>query len=83
MDHNKENRELSSEELQKVSGGDGQRNCAMYYVDPEQCVCCAACENECPAGCIHISGYAVIDQERCILCGMCENACPVSAIYLR
>ena len=80
-----ENKAIDNESLEKVVGGllvDGDGN--KYYMDygiDDSCVCCGACVENCPMGCIEIKGSsAVIDLNRCVQCRCCEGYCPVGAI---
>lgn len=52
-----------------------------YIIDAEECIGCAACEDECPTGAIVQDGdkYKIIAEE-CIDCGACEDTCPTQAI---
>jgi ferredoxin len=47
----------------------------------EECICCGACEPECPVEAISDAGdlYS-IDKELCTDCGSCQEVCPVDAI---
>ncbi len=56
---------------------------AAYIVDPDECIACGICINQCPTDAItaDIDGKAVIDPELCIACGICANVCPVAAIF--
>ncbi|MGI6307255.1 MAG: NADH-ubiquinone oxidoreductase-F iron-sulfur binding region domain-containing protein [Dethiobacteria bacterium] len=49
-----------------------------FYIDPQQCQACTACQRKCPAEAI--SGgknkIHVIDQEKCTKCGTCLEVCP-------
>jgi len=64
---------------------DGFRGAAEY--DPEKCVGCAACSQECPPGAIT---YTDGEKERklrlsygvCSFCGRCEEVCPWDAVHL-
>ena len=53
----------------------------MAYKINDKCICCGACEPECPVNCISSGdGIYVIDADVCIDCGACVPACPVDAI---
>lgn len=53
----------------------------MFYVDPEICVGCGDCTEECPTGAIKVENdKAQIDPEECIDCGACQAVCPEEAI---
>jgi len=52
----------------------------MPYVINNDCICCGACEPDCPVGAISEGdGKFVIDPDTCIDCGACEATCPVGA----
>lgn len=52
----------------------------MAYKISEECICCGACEPECPVNAISEGdGIYVIDPEICIDCGACASVCPVGA----
>ena len=54
-----------------------------YYINPDDCNGCGACEKSCPTEAISkVDGeipYCVIDQEKCIKCGSCLDVCPPKA----
>ncbi|MBR9936591.1 4Fe-4S binding protein [Oscillospiraceae bacterium Marseille-Q3528] len=53
----------------------------MAYVINDTCVCCGACEGECPVGAISQGeGKFEIDSSACIDCGACAGSCPTGAI---
>ncbi|MEF9984395.1 MAG: 4Fe-4S binding protein [Oscillospiraceae bacterium] len=52
----------------------------MAYKINDDCICCGACESECPVNAISAGdGKYVIDPSKCIDCGACANICPVGA----
>lgn len=54
---------------------------AVYRVeiDPDKCVSCMRCEEQCPAGCVKVvSRY--VDDRRCVRCFRCIDHCPNNAI---
>lgn len=52
----------------------------MAYKISDECICCGACEAECPVGAISSGdGKFVIDPNVCIDCGACAGICPVGA----
>ena len=52
----------------------------MAYIINGDCICCGACEAECPVGAISAGdGKYVIDEAKCIDCGACAGVCPVGA----
>ncbi len=47
----------------------------------EECICCGACEPECPVEAISEGGEMYsINTELCTDCGSCQDVCPVDAI---
>ncbi|MDX9863267.1 MAG: 4Fe-4S binding protein [Anaerolineaceae bacterium] len=51
-----------------------------YFIDPDECIACGACEPECPTEAItEGDGVYVIDPELCEDCGACADVCPVDA----
>lgn len=53
----------------------------MAYEVTSDCICCGACQPECPVESIAEDADAYrIDPERCTDCGACAGACPVGAI---
>lgn len=51
----------------------------MPYEITDACICCGACENECPEGAIKPGEIYRINPETCTACGTCAEVCPVSA----
>ncbi|WP_363931546.1 4Fe-4S binding protein [Alistipes sp.] len=51
-----------------------------YKIDPEACVACGTCIDECPVEAISAGDVYVIDPEKCIDCGTCAGVCPSEAI---
>jgi ferredoxin len=54
-----------------------------HVIDPKECTACAACEDECPAGCVSLDAselYYVVDVSACTNCGDCVAVCPADAI---
>ena len=53
----------------------------MAYKISDACVCCGACEAQCPVGAISMGdGKFEIDADKCIDCGTCAGVCPSEAI---
>lgn len=52
-----------------------------HKIDPEKCVGCGCCKDQCPAGAIsEADGKCVIDAGACVDCGACAGQCPAEAI---
>ncbi|HHU47556.1 MAG TPA: 4Fe-4S binding protein [Bacteroidales bacterium] len=52
-----------------------------YKINPDSCIACGSCIDECPVEAISSGDYYVIDPELCIECGACADACPSDAIH--
>lgn len=53
----------------------------MVKVNPDECVGCEACVEECPTEAIAmVDEKALIDQDKCTECESCVEACPSEAI---
>jgi MinD superfamily P-loop ATPase len=53
----------------------------MIYEITGDCICCGACQSECPVEAITEGDELyVIDGEMCNGCGICVPSCPVEAI---
>jgi len=61
------------------------RRLITYYIDPEKCIGCGACQRKCPVPCIfgEPKKLHAIDQTRCIRCGQCFDACKFDAVKRR
>ena len=53
-----------------------------YFINPEVCIGCTKCANNCPVPCIEgeVKKNHKIREEKCIKCGRCYELCPVKAI---
>lgn len=54
-------------------------------INPDSCISCGQCIEECPVGAIDYGsgkGYkrAVIDEAVCVNCGACKEKCPNDAV---
>lgn len=59
---------------------ESQRFCAQPMVYSERCRACGACEQVCPAHCIHVDeGGMKTDFARCIACRSCVDRCVQNA----
>lgn len=53
---------------------------AMHIeLDPDRCIACLKCEDECKASCISIRDR-IVDNSRCVKCFNCIEVCPNNAI---
>lgn len=52
-----------------------------YKIDPDKCVACGTCIDECPVGAISAGDVYVIDASVCTECGTCADVCPAEAIH--
>ncbi len=53
----------------------------MAYEITGECICCGACQSECPVEVISEGAEVfVIDTVLCTSCGACVAVCPVGAI---
>lgn len=48
-------------------------------IDPDKCISCMKCEDECPAKCIKVE-KRIVDNSRCVRCFDCTSVCPNDAI---
>lgn len=52
----------------------------MTYTITDDCIACAACEQECEEGAIReTDSVFAVDRARCSECGACSEICPVEA----
>ncbi len=49
----------------------------IAYIDPEQCIGCCACLEQCPVGAIRLQPgwFCQVDPAGCIGCGKCVSIC--------
>ncbi len=53
----------------------------QHLIDPELCIRCNSCEENCPIGAIsHDARNYVVDAARCDCCNSCISPCPTGAI---
>lgn len=63
-------------------GGVAQVSLMQLDINPDLCVNCGACEQECKSSCVN-SMQHTIDHSRCVMCMNCAAACPNDAIKYR
>lgn len=51
----------------------------VFHIDPERCIGCGVCSDECLMCAIYPGEVYVIDPRRCVGCGECADVCPVCA----
>lgn len=52
----------------------------MFRIDPDKCIGCEMCKDECPVEAIELEdGVCVISEDVCIGCGNCKDVCPMDA----
>ena len=51
-----------------------------YKINPDLCVACGSCIDECPVEAISAGDVYVIDPDKCMDCGTCAGVCPSEAI---
>ena len=51
-----------------------------YVINPDLCMACGTCKDECPTGTINQGDVYTIDPNVCIDCGTCAGVCPAEAI---
>ncbi|HXW98664.1 MAG TPA: 4Fe-4S binding protein [Methanomicrobiales archaeon] len=52
-------------------------------VNPDLCVACETCVDECPAEAIAMEdGIAKVDKKKCTECKTCIDVCPSAAIQM-
>ncbi|MDD4255420.1 MAG: 4Fe-4S binding protein [Methanofollis sp.] len=55
----------------------------VAVVDPDLCVGCETCVDECPSEAISMEdGIAVVNKDACTDCGTCVDVCPAGAIHM-
>lgn len=53
---------------------------AFYPItDPDKCISCGQCAENCPTGAISDNDYTTQDDAKCIQCSACAHVCPVDA----
>ena len=59
----------------------------MYIINPDICVGCEICKENCLADAIvlwfdidRVSEYCKIIEQKCIQCGNCQSVCPTGAV---
>lgn len=53
----------------------------VYHINPDRCIGCEDCVEECPSSAIAMDDdIAVIDEDSCVGCASCVHVCPVDAI---
>ena len=50
-----------------------------FEIDPDLCISCGRCEQECKAACVNSTEHT-IDGSRCVMCANCAAVCPAQAI---
>ncbi len=90
----KDNEKLNTNDLDKVSGGNGTDGTEEenkfdpsavvycgYRIDSSYCTYCGICADACPTGAIDgIGGSYSINTGLCTNCGVCAGECPSGAI---
>lgn len=58
-----------------------------FIINPDMCVSCEACKENCPAEAIVLwhdvdraSEYCKIIESKCVQCGTCQDVCPMGAV---
>lgn len=62
-----------------LTGMLNQRNVWQIEIDPDKCINCMRCEEECSSSCVKVVGRYV-DNARCVRCMKCLSVCPNDAI---
>lgn len=57
-----------------------QHATSIPKIDPEKCIACSICEDNCPVDAISVNQFAVIDSDLCIGCAGCISHCNDGAI---
>ena len=59
----------------------------MFTINPDICVSCELCKENCPAQAIVLwhdvdrcDEYCKIIENKCLQCGTCQDVCPTGAI---
>lgn len=81
--------DVDAPNLHLVVNQSGEARRKDYYgmpkaqIDPELCLCCDLCIQNCRFGAIYTGGEYQIDPFSCEGCGVCEAICPAGAVSLQ
>lgn len=75
--------EGTEEQTEEKSDTSERAPAAKAVVDPDKCIYCGVCENECPCEAIDVAmDQWTLAEDRCTGCGACAAACPADAIRI-